>query len=121
MIRRPPRSTLFPYTTLFRSRRRPDPRLPDHRHQRRAVRRRPGQPDRDLAERLQPGPRQPVPVQIPPHRTPPPPMPPTALSRCQQERHRPHRPHPPPHPPPPTPIPTHAETPLAITSSFFFF
>src|SRR2546427_7780016 len=26
MIRRPPRSTLFPYTTLFRSRRRPDVR-----------------------------------------------------------------------------------------------
>src|SRR2546430_8842868 len=26
MIRRPPRSTLFPYTTLFRSRRRPPPR-----------------------------------------------------------------------------------------------
>src|SRR2546427_4892431 len=26
MIRRPPRSTLFPYTTLFRSRRRPTPR-----------------------------------------------------------------------------------------------
>src|SRR2546427_6236800 len=26
MIRRPPRSTLFPYTTLFRSR--PEPRLP---------------------------------------------------------------------------------------------
>src|SRR5256885_11529004 len=25
MIRRPPRSTLFPYTTLFRSPRRPDP------------------------------------------------------------------------------------------------
>src|SRR5436309_11511654 len=25
MIRRPPRSTLFPYTTLFRSRRRPRP------------------------------------------------------------------------------------------------
>src|SRR3712207_7603667 len=25
MIRRPPRSTLFPYTTLFRSRQRPDP------------------------------------------------------------------------------------------------
>src|SRR2546430_13334553 len=25
MIRRPPRSTLFPYTTLFRSRRRPGP------------------------------------------------------------------------------------------------
>src|SRR5215203_7054566 len=25
MIRRPPRSTLFPYTTLFRSRRRADP------------------------------------------------------------------------------------------------
>src|SRR6478735_9831271 len=27
MIRRPPRSTLFPYTTLFRSRARPNPRL----------------------------------------------------------------------------------------------
>src|SRR3712207_8859939 len=34
MIRRPPRSTLFPYTTLFRSRRRPERRSrvhPDHR------------------------------------------------------------------------------------------
>src|SRR5689334_24595046 len=29
MLRRPPRSTLFPYTTLFRSRERPD--LPGHR------------------------------------------------------------------------------------------
>src|SRR5260370_23196898 len=28
MIRRPPRSTLFPYTTLFRSRRCPDGRSP---------------------------------------------------------------------------------------------
>src|SRR2546430_12689279 len=28
MIRRPPRSTLFPYTTLFRSRAPPCPRLP---------------------------------------------------------------------------------------------
>src|SRR5947199_7376595 len=28
MIRRPPRSTLFPYTTLFRSRRQPECRLP---------------------------------------------------------------------------------------------
>src|SRR2546422_6184589 len=28
MIRRPPRSTLFPYTTLFRSRRPPDGRPP---------------------------------------------------------------------------------------------
>src|SRR2546425_10534848 len=27
MIRRPPRSTLFPYTTLFRSRRRPSDRV----------------------------------------------------------------------------------------------
>src|SRR3712207_9534988 len=27
MIRRPPRSTLFPYTTLFRSGRRPPPRV----------------------------------------------------------------------------------------------
>src|SRR2546430_17579667 len=29
MIRRPPRSTLFPYTTLFRSLKRPFPDLPD--------------------------------------------------------------------------------------------
>src|SRR2546427_3894610 len=28
MIRRPPRSTLFPYTTLFRSQLRPHPELP---------------------------------------------------------------------------------------------
>src|SRR2546430_3786481 len=38
MIRRPPRSTLFPYTTLFRSRTRPDGRpdgrLPAPRHER---------------------------------------------------------------------------------------
>src|SRR4051794_41348955 len=38
MIRRPPRSTLFPYTTLFRSRRRTPP---PHRRRRRR-RRRPG-------------------------------------------------------------------------------
>src|SRR3712207_7952678 len=30
MIRRPPRSTLFPYTTLFRSARVPDEVRPDH-------------------------------------------------------------------------------------------
>src|SRR2546422_3443436 len=30
MIRRPPRSTLFPYTTLFRSLQRPDDRLLAH-------------------------------------------------------------------------------------------
>src|SRR3712207_8473927 len=36
MIRRPPRSTLFPYTTLFRSGRRAEA------HQRRLARRRPG-------------------------------------------------------------------------------
>src|SRR5687767_15285287 len=30
MIRRPPRSTLFPYTTLFRSRRPPSPTTPRH-------------------------------------------------------------------------------------------
>src|SRR6266850_5458428 len=30
MIRRPPRSTLFPYTTLFRSRRAPSPARPVH-------------------------------------------------------------------------------------------
>src|SRR5256885_1339767 len=44
MIRRPPRSTLFPYTTLFRSRRRPtarpalDPLGPDRRRRLRARR-----------------------------------------------------------------------------------
>src|SRR2546427_5721892 len=32
MIRRPPRSTLFPYTTLFRSRVRDQPQLPQRRH-----------------------------------------------------------------------------------------
>src|SRR3712207_312755 len=35
MIRRPPRSTLFPYTTLFRSRRRPLPEAAEHGVQRR--------------------------------------------------------------------------------------
>src|SRR5256885_3687216 len=30
MIRRPPRSTLFPYTTLFRSQRLPAPKPPSH-------------------------------------------------------------------------------------------
>src|SRR5439155_22646680 len=44
MIRRPPRSTLFPYTTLFRSCHGPDPRhqfrqprIPDRSHARRGV------------------------------------------------------------------------------------
>src|SRR5256885_9395995 len=32
MIRRPPRSTLFPYTTLFRSRRKPDRKRRGRRH-----------------------------------------------------------------------------------------
>src|SRR2546429_1207756 len=47
MMRRPPRSTLFPYTTLFRSRRshRP-PGLP-----RRTSRRRPGEPAPGTASR----------------------------------------------------------------------
>src|SRR3989441_2599130 len=35
MIRRPPRSTLFPYTTLFRSRAGPDPRQPRDRQDQR--------------------------------------------------------------------------------------
>src|SRR2546422_2657695 len=35
MIRRPPRSTLFPYTTLFRSRDAPDPSLHAAAHRRR--------------------------------------------------------------------------------------
>src|SRR3712207_8453511 len=40
MIRRPPRSTLFPYTTLFRSR-------PDHLALRPTVREHPGRPPAD--------------------------------------------------------------------------
>src|SRR6266511_6233467 len=52
MIRRPPRSTLFPYTTLFRSRRGVHPRLPDD------PRRGPG--DRDRVHRRQPARRPPV-------------------------------------------------------------
>src|SRR2546429_3582127 len=32
MIRRPPRSTLFPYTTLFRSARAPQTHLPERQH-----------------------------------------------------------------------------------------
>src|SRR2546425_11060385 len=58
MIRRPPRSTLFPYTTLFRSQRAPDPpagrarsgaRGPagaTHAHSRGAARGAPGLPQR---------------------------------------------------------------------------
>src|SRR2546422_6103556 len=34
MIRRPPRSTLFPYTTLSRSNRPPSPAVPERRHNR---------------------------------------------------------------------------------------
>src|SRR2546430_11857542 len=37
MIRRPPRSTLFPYTTLFRSRQRADPAGPGRQGVRRLV------------------------------------------------------------------------------------
>src|SRR3712207_8948577 len=40
MIRRPPRSTLFPYTTLFRSAPPPDPRLAGRAPPRRRLRRR---------------------------------------------------------------------------------
>src|SRR3712207_7522387 len=45
MIRRPPRSTLFPYTTLFRSRQRRQPRL--RRRRARARHRHPGRGRRD--------------------------------------------------------------------------
>src|SRR3712207_8422747 len=44
MIRRPPRSTLFPYTTLFRSERRRPPVATGHRFAERL-----GQPEADLA------------------------------------------------------------------------
>src|SRR5690349_23169709 len=48
MIRRPPRSTLFPYTTLFRSQR----GVGLGRDQRRRHRRQPGVPDQALQRRL---------------------------------------------------------------------
>src|SRR3712207_7667685 len=56
MIRRPPRSTLFPYTTLFRSRpRQPravlERRVPERRAPRRARRGRPPAPPRARAPR----------------------------------------------------------------------
>src|SRR5690349_22505382 len=38
MIRRPPRSTLFPYTTLFRSRNREQPPFDEHKASREVVR-----------------------------------------------------------------------------------
>src|SRR2546430_6074871 len=47
MIRRPPRSTLFPYTTLFRSSPPgPDPGTAPHTARTRTVRHRPGRQDR---------------------------------------------------------------------------
>src|SRR5256885_9734096 len=46
MIRRPPRSTLFPYTTLFRSERRRADHIRRHRHQRRREPAAPGVPGR---------------------------------------------------------------------------
>src|SRR3712207_7193274 len=46
MIRRPPRSTLFPYTTLFRS-----PRSPAQRPSLRRRRRRPGRPAESIRRR----------------------------------------------------------------------
>src|SRR3712207_8981919 len=48
MIRRPPRSTLFPYTTLFRSSRRADRREPAHEGVR-------GQPGPDPGGAARPG------------------------------------------------------------------
>src|SRR5947208_12089610 len=51
MIRRPPRSTLFPYTTLFRSRRRPGPATV--RQGRRSVRHRPAQVRQEAQRRGQ--------------------------------------------------------------------
>src|SRR3712207_7467254 len=47
MIRRPPRSTLFPYTTLFRSHRRAGPEGEDRRAVQRARRRRVGRAARE--------------------------------------------------------------------------
>src|SRR2546430_9178573 len=48
MIRRPPRSTLFPYTTLFRSRRREEGVLHGRGRDARAL----GRPSRDPARRV---------------------------------------------------------------------
>src|SRR5204863_9273657 len=51
MIRRPPRSTLFPYTTLFRSRREPADRLGEE-----LLRRPEKRPHPDVGERHRPRP-----------------------------------------------------------------
>src|SRR2546426_3739041 len=51
MIRRPPRSTLFPYTTLFRSRRSPRPARGGVRDRRGARRHRDGQLQVDREDR----------------------------------------------------------------------
>src|SRR3712207_7636812 len=58
MIRRPPRSTLFPYTTLFRSRRRPRPRRPAPGRRRAAPWRRSSSPR--LPARTRPAPPRPA-------------------------------------------------------------
>src|SRR5260221_10014773 len=49
MIRRPPRSTLFPYTTLFRSPNLPSPEQPHHKR-RLPLRRTPGLPPSKRSE-----------------------------------------------------------------------
>src|SRR5258708_24761965 len=68
MIRRPPRSTLFPYTTLFRSPRRPDPEHAGRADRRQSAgeagpgarRRRVGQGRAEHALRRAPGPASPA-------------------------------------------------------------
>src|SRR5690242_21489226 len=67
MIRRPPRSTLFPYTTLFRSPVQPAPALPPARRVRRRRRDQQGRL-RDRRERV-PHRARPLRSRLPPHRS----------------------------------------------------
>src|SRR5256885_202672 len=113
MIRRPPRSTLFPYTTLFRSRRdelhaRVERHLVHptaHHRDRGVVLRQIGGPIDPPHPRHRPQPHPPIPYHAV-HLHPPPPQPATA----PHEHHAPLQRHPgaprgpPPPPPPPHPL-----------------
>src|SRR2546422_5730640 len=52
MIRRPPRSTLFPYTTLFRSRWRRRLSMPIHHHPREGQYESQNQPEKNLSDEI---------------------------------------------------------------------
>src|SRR2546425_10961246 len=105
MIRRPPRSTLFPYTTLFRSDRRS---IRSVAAPYAAVRTRPtakpNSPSRIRKRIVSSGAALTAPPPPPPpRRPPPPPPPPPPPTRPRPPPPRPTRPPPPPPPPPARP------------------